>query len=223
MTNKPYVVLVGTDFSELADRALQEGFALASKQQDAEVHVVSLILPPAMDASDAIPAYAMLGEGASLEATQERLRTHVQAEAAKFSEARKLVELPFRLASHVSVGAPAHGIAQLASDLAADLIVVGTHSRRGLERFLLGSVAQATVRYAHCPVLVIPAAVHSVGSEVNEEQKLQPPCTECVKAREASQGSELWCAQHRERHGRRHTYHQSDRSSSDRNFPLTFR
>jgi hypothetical protein len=41
-----------------------------------------------------------------------------------------------------------------------------------------------------------------------------------VETRRSSQGAEFWCEQHRERHGRRHTYHQGDRTSSDSNFPL---
>ncbi len=118
----------------------------------------------------------------------------------------------------MTVDAPAHGIAQLGSDLGADLIVVGTHNRKGLERFLLGSVAEGTVRYARCPVLVIPSP-----EEPKEEVKIEPPCPDCVRARAESGGQALWCAAHNEPHGRRHTYHQTDRTSSDNNFPLTFR
>ena len=218
MTQKPFVVLIGADFSELADRAMQEGFALAAAHPNAEVHVVSIIPPPNLDSRYAIPAYGALDAAGSIETTVERLKAYVQAQSERFSAEQKLSSLPFRLASHVSIDAPAHGIAQLGSDLGANLIVVGTHNRKGLERFLLGSVAEATVRYAHCPVLVIPAP-----EQVKDEVVIEPPCPNCVKIRAESAGQELWCTQHRERHGRRHTYHQADRSSSDRNFPLTFK
>ena len=117
----------------------------------------------------------------------------------------------------MNIGNPAHAIAQLASDIAADIIVVGTHNRRGVERLLLGSVAEGTVRYAHCPVLVIPA------EQPHDEVKIAPPCSECVRARRDSAGQQLWCTQHREHHGRRHTYHQSDRSGAESNFPLVSR
>jgi nucleotide-binding universal stress UspA family protein len=218
MTKKPFVVLVGVDFSELADRAVQEGFTLAAARPDAEVHVVSIILPPSLDSRFAVSAYGALDASGSLEATAARLQTYVQAEAERFGAAHQLSQLPFRLASHVTMDTPAHGIAQLASDIGATLIVVGTHNRKGLERFLLGSVAEATVRYAHCPVLVIPAP-----QEGNDDVEIEPPCAACVQARTASDGRDLWCVRHSERHGRRHTYHQSDRSGSDRNFPLTFK
>ena len=45
-----------------------------------------------------------------------------------------------------------------AKHLPADLIVMGTHGRRGFQHLLLGSVAEAVVRHAPCPVLVVPQA-----------------------------------------------------------------
>jgi nucleotide-binding universal stress UspA family protein len=55
----------------------------------------------------------------------------------------------------VRFGDAGDAIAQLASDIEADLVVVGTHGHRGLERLLLGSVAENVVRLAPCPVLVV--------------------------------------------------------------------
>jgi nucleotide-binding universal stress UspA family protein len=46
-------------------------------------------------------------------------------------------------------------IAQLARDWNADLLVVGTHGRRGVSRLLLGSVAEGMVRVAPCPLLLV--------------------------------------------------------------------
>jgi nucleotide-binding universal stress UspA family protein len=217
MKAKPYVILVGIDFSELADRALEEALVLSAKRTDAEVHVVSIVPVLTPNARHATPAYAVLDEAGSLGNATERLRAHVQMRLERFGTAHPESSFPLRLVSHVSVDSPAHGIAQLASDIGADLIVVGTHNRRGVERFLLGSVAEGTVRYAHCPVLVIPAG------QPHDEVKIAPPCSECVRARRESAGLQLWCAQHRERHGRRHTYHQSDRSGTESNFPLVNR
>jgi nucleotide-binding universal stress UspA family protein len=115
-----------------------------------------------------------------------------------------------RFVSHIAVGSPAREIAQLASDLEADLIVVGTHGRTGLRRLLLGSVAEGVLRLASCPVLVErPKANPSDGVP-----EITPPCPRCVDARFASDGKELWCEQHRERHGRRHTYFSTQGSSA---------
>jgi nucleotide-binding universal stress UspA family protein len=53
-------------------------------------------------------------------------------------------------------GSAATEIVQRARDLAADLIVIGTHGRRGLAHALLGSVAERVVQRAPCPVLTVP-------------------------------------------------------------------
>ncbi len=50
-------------------------------------------------------------------------------------------------------GEPASAIVRLAKDEDVDMIVMGTHGRTGLSRFLMGSVAEAVVRRADCPVV----------------------------------------------------------------------
>jgi len=54
---------------------------------------------------------------------------------------------------HMITGSPASAIVRFAEDEGVDLIVLGTHGRSGLPRLLMGSVAEAIVRKAHCPVL----------------------------------------------------------------------
>ena len=61
------------------------------------------------------------------------------------------------LGSRVEVGRPDELITMLAEQGGYDLIVMGTHGRRGLLRAMLGSVAERVVRHAPCPVLTIPA------------------------------------------------------------------
>lgn len=219
MTNKPYTLLVGVDYSELSDRALQEAFAQASQRAEAEVHVLTA-LPPLVseDPGYAVAVYATLDEKPILGAALQKLRAHVQARLDEFALANPETKLTFRVISHAIVDAAPHAIVQLASRIGADLIVIGTHNRKGIERLLLGSVAEGTVRNALCPVLVMPAP-----PEPETEVAIEPPCPECVQTRATTQGKEFWCERHRERHGRRHTYHQSDRSGADSNFPLVYR
>jgi nucleotide-binding universal stress UspA family protein len=65
-------------------------------------------------------------------------------------------------------GDPSEEIVQTAKDFDADMIVMGTHRRGALKRFFLGSVSQAVVRKAHCPVLLVsdlaPASKESVAA-----------------------------------------------------------
>ena len=55
---------------------------------------------------------------------------------------------------------PALEIVEYATDIRADLIVIGTHGRTGVSRFLMGSVAEHVVRTAPCPVLVVRPSEH---------------------------------------------------------------
>lgn len=55
----------------------------------------------------------------------------------------------------IGLGDAGHEIVDYAESIAADLIAMPSHSRSGLTRFLIGSVAERVVRLAHCPVLVL--------------------------------------------------------------------
>ena len=73
-------------------------------------------------------------------------------------EAEQLVGAP-RVTAEKAVGEPAAEILELARARGADLLVLGTHGRTGLEHALMGSIAERVVRRAHCPVLTVrPAA-----------------------------------------------------------------
>ena len=56
------------------------------------------------------------------------------------------------------IGFPAKDIVRLATEVQADLIVLGTHGRRGMSHLLVGSVAERVVRTAPCPVLTVRRA-----------------------------------------------------------------
>ena len=69
-------------------------------------------------------------------------------------EAERLVGAP-RVSAASAVGEPAAEILEVAKRRGADLVVVGTHGRTGLEHALMGSIAERVVRRAHCPVLTV--------------------------------------------------------------------
>jgi nucleotide-binding universal stress UspA family protein len=217
MTNaKPYVVVVGIDFSESSDLALERALEIASTHDSAEVHalnVVHLVMPAGDFGYLPTEAYLQI----PIDVAEEQLRGHVvrRVEAFRESHARLARTLP-RVLPHLRLQAPADELAQLAADLEADLVVVGTHGRRGVSRAMLGSVAEAVVRLAPCPVLVVRPR------RVVELPKIEPPCPECVSTRRSSNGERFWCDQHSERHGQRHTYHQGDRVGLDGTMPLVF-
>jgi len=217
--SKPYVIVVGIDYSETSELAFDKALELAAERPQAEVHalhVLSLNLPALA------PGIAPSSGGAglpSLDAAAKLLESHVEKKLLAFRAARPgASSAALRVVPHLRVDSPTYEIAQVASDLEADLVVVGTHGRRALSRLIMGSVAELTVRLSPCPVLVMrPKAVPA------PLPAIQPPCPRCVEARKASGGSEYWCEQHRERHGQRHTYHQGDRAGAETNMPLVVR
>jgi nucleotide-binding universal stress UspA family protein len=210
----PYVIVVAVDYSEIGDLALERALELSQETPGAELHVVNVV--PLFEG--VIPDLATGGwvySMPTLDETQSQLQNYVTQKTASFC-AQRGVTLPAPII-HQRIQVPASEIAQLAADLEADLVVVGTHGRRGLSRLVLGSVAEATIRLAPCPVLVVRPKAAPVAGPL-----IAPACPRCLEARRASHGKEVWCEQHRERHGQRHTYHQDDRVGAETNMPLVF-
>jgi nucleotide-binding universal stress UspA family protein len=140
-------ILVPTDFSAPAARALELAFDLAAR--GAAIEMVHFWQVP-MTAST--PYAPFKAAEAALATVREAM-----AEAAEQSGQRLLeryrssgVDLTY----HAVEASPAHGIHDRLAQGSYDLVVVGSHGRRGIRRLLLGSVAELTVRHAPCSVLV---------------------------------------------------------------------
>jgi len=219
---QPYLILAAVDFSAASDLALQRAIELAMEKPAAALHVVNVLpvyqLGPSVAADQTSGTF--VGALPSTKDAADHLRVYVERRIAAFREAHPQANLGFldQVVAHQRLDVPSEEIAALAADLRADLVVVGTHGRRGLSRLLLGSVAEGVVRLAPCPVLVVrPKA------EPAPEPAIEPPCPRCVEVRRETNNAELWCEQHRERHGERHVYHQGDRVSQETNMPLVVR
>jgi nucleotide-binding universal stress UspA family protein len=204
-TDNRFTIVVGIDFSDAGDLAFDHALELANARENADVHVVyvedELTTPR-------IPAAAS-GESSDT----DEILTRVQKRATERLDVFVTRAQPRmkHIIAHVRRGGAAEHIVQLASHLDADLIVVGTHGRRGLQRFLLGSVAERVLRLARCPVFVVRPKDHEGLGKVPE---IEPPCPDCLKARRDSGGAKLWCARHSEHHIRPHTYHHVHRDLS---------
>lgn len=199
MTNpQRQTVVVGVDYSDTGLLALRRALTLTN----GTLHVVHVIETRIPMATPSMPV-EVAPTPVSLDEESARLRQYVETHVAAAADGpdRPTATL---VVSHISQGSPSEELAQIASDFEADLIVVGTHGRRGVKRFFLGSIAERTVRLATCPVLV----ERPKGSPTEQEgPKIEPPCPRCISVRRETNGGELWCEQHRTRHGRRHVYH----------------
>ena len=137
-------ILVPLDFSEHSERALSHALGLAEKFAAA----IDLLHSYRISYGGLVPY------GVDFPATvYEDIRRYATAEMGK---ARDRVQAAgVACATHLTQDEPSRAIVSAAEELSADLIVMGTHGRTGLEHVALGSVAERTIRTAPCPVLTI--------------------------------------------------------------------
>lgn len=138
-------VLIGTDLDTAHLDALMMGQQIAHAF-GAALGVVNVLAPgfPA----DAVSPHRHVAELNDADETAARMQTLPE----RLQDLLGMDQTGFQ--SFVERGEPGHGIVERANRFPADLVVVGSHNRKGIERWLLGSVAEYVVRHAHCPVLV---------------------------------------------------------------------
>lgn len=129
-------IVFPTDFSTLSDAALEHAVALA-RETGAKLLIVHVEEPPM--------AY---GGGEMYYGLPEP--DHAAVEQMLSKVVPKSGDVPYE--HRLLTGSPADEIVRFADNQQADLIVLGTHGRTGLRRVLMGSVAEAVVRRANCPV-----------------------------------------------------------------------
>ena len=138
------VVLVPTDFSQASVGAARFAADLA-RRLDATLVLLRVILPREVEEG--------LDQGKFVDQQMDEGRVYLRWWFTTFvpAEARRTV----RLHEFVAVGHPEEEIAAVAESLQATMIVMATHARTGVRRAVLGSVAEAVVRHASCPVMMV--------------------------------------------------------------------
>lgn len=137
----PKTILVPTDFSPCAEHAVDYACALAAKFGSMVV-LVNAVGPTPSEVKVALS-----------DAMIESLVGAHQAALDKLADPRRA--LAAFATPLVRTGDPRDVILEAAKSTNADLIVMGTHGRRGLSRLVMGSVAEDIVRNAPCPVLTV--------------------------------------------------------------------
>jgi nucleotide-binding universal stress UspA family protein len=146
-TRPRFVVLAAVDSSDTALEVLRVGANLARMAPGGELHLLHVVdhLPPPVSL---VPA--PVGLGITSAEIMADGRKHLEGLAER---ARQLLGRPVQ--EHLRTGKACQEILRQAAKLRADVVLVGTHGRAGVERMLLGSVAEAVVRTAACPVVVV--------------------------------------------------------------------
>ncbi len=135
-------ILIAADSTPLAVYAAERGIELAVslKAEVAFVHAME----PGLSQAPGIAPRDLIAEG-------EREGRRLMAGLCQ------LLPQTYSPLEFIHVGKPAPEIVRTAKEWPADMIVIGSHGRHGIQRAFLGSVAEAVMRHAPCPVLVIPA------------------------------------------------------------------
>ena len=141
-------ILVPTDFSVHADEAFRVA-QMVARATGAEVIVFHVARPPAV----ATEGGALLAEPG-----QEPMNLWERFREFQSRDPRVQVEHRVIVADKPSA---AH-VLDILDKLGCDLIVMGTHGRRGLRHLLFGSLTEDVVRRARCPVMVVKAAPQAV-------------------------------------------------------------
>ena len=147
----PKHIAVATDLSPSSQAALRLALALAAPL-GAEVTLLHALEPTAIPPG--LEAFALEGMPSGWDERLTRARRD-HAERSLDELAAKASSLPSRIKTRLIIGALPEAITDQLAPLGIDLLVVGTHGRRGLARFFLGSVAEKLLRSASCPVLVV--------------------------------------------------------------------
>ena len=135
-------IVVGTDGSDTAERAVERALDLAAGAE-ARVHLVAAYGAPQIRTESAGPGSR--GERVDLREVAEGLLSRV---------AERVRQRGLDPGIHARQGHPADVLLDVAEEEAADLIVVGNRGISGARRFLLGSVPTKVAHHAHCDVLI---------------------------------------------------------------------
>lgn len=132
-------VLVPTDFSDPADNALDEARMIVD--DPSHLHVLHVV--PPLHPADPSGGWGDLDDEARIQHVEKHLRERLDEAGLQGAHV------------HAAIGDPGQLVAQTGKRIGADLIVVASKGRTGIERLLLGSVAERVARLAHCPVLIV--------------------------------------------------------------------
>lgn len=151
-------ILHPTDFSENSALAFRLACSLA-KDYGARLIVLHVQEPPLVLYGEGVMPYPVEG-------TREELRAELQ----KMKPASPGIPVEHRLVE----GLGAEEILKAAEETKCDVILMGTHGRTGLNRLLMGSLAEEIVRKAPCPVVTVRAPLAQLQPSLKAAEKAEP-------------------------------------------------
>ena len=186
-------VVVGLGFTDADGAAFDQGARVARRVKGSQLHLVHVFsdAPSAEKSRDLV----------------SHLRLYVNEKTAAMGSLNGMT-----VGIHLRTGKRVREIVQLATEVGAQLIVVGANAGPHLKSWFVGTTAEQLLDSAPCAVVVAPPKPKGV---VAHDPVIEPPCPDCLRARSASGGKEWWCDRHRHNSEAGHTF------SYQREIPLT--
>ena len=141
-------IVVATDFSEASLTALETAYDLAL-QGGHTLYLVHVMEPYLVTGDPTAMLHPSVEK--TYQEARDRLEALIPEQWLNEDKANPLVVK----SSVLTAASPAQAITRFAQGKNADLIIVGTHGRKGLTRMLMGSTAESLLRSSPCPVLVV--------------------------------------------------------------------
>lgn len=176
-----FSVVLGLDFTDADGPAFDRSARLVTSVPGSELHLVHVF--------DAIP---------SAERSRQlvgQLRLYMNQKAA--------IANGIYVGVHLRAGDPVRELIQLATEVHADVIVIGSHRGSHIKNWIAGSTVERLLGDATFPVLV---ANPKPKEPVKHEPVILPPCPQCVQTRTGSRGKSWWCPRHSSVAHAAHTY-----------------
>ena len=148
-------ILVPIDFNEASNAAVEHGRALAASF-DASLHLLHVVTEPFHE------TWAGYAPGAGFLDVVDRRQAEAQKRLERLIPQTELGN--GRIVVATTWGDPSDEVLKYARNHSIDLIVCGTHGRRGWDHVMMGSVAERIVRLAPCPVLTVRAVERAVAA-----------------------------------------------------------
>jgi nucleotide-binding universal stress UspA family protein len=186
-----YVILAALQLDETGYAALTEAARFASRDPDAELHVVHVVSP------SLVPDKS--GELVSVKVRLARAPDEIRGYVDRACSGTNL-----KVVAHIRSGDAAEVILDSATKLNADVLVLGTHHRKGIARWVLGSVAERVFHEAPCPVLI------ATPKTAIRQATIEPACPDCIATRTDQNDPTVWCERHSRTGLRTHVYSPSD-------------
>ena len=159
-THQMKKVLIALDYDPTAQKVAEMGFSMA-KDMNAEVVLLHVISDPVYFSSMEYSPIMGFNDYTGVSPFQlENVEGMVQAAQHFLNKTKRYLDDP-TIETLVKEGDISEAILEASKEMRADIIVIGSHSRKWLENILIGSVAEEVLNHSRLPLFIIPTKKHS--------------------------------------------------------------